>query len=230
MAEAEAYETTTFRLPRQPDERFEHSRAGTPGDVKARHRIAVPVGEPTAALRPADHGKPAHAERVQPGALLARGKVEIGFGPEPWPVILRTVELRGAHPVLPGKLAGVADAHAALFRAVDKEQAAKRPEGLSAKILFPFLVEHDDPAAECRRLRCGDKAGKPRADNQNIAIHEMLSPRIPSGPPRTDTQRPPQPSDWLQKLLRVRQGQFKRQAASPDDGMPGEPKSISRSA
>jgi len=79
------------------------------------------MGKPATALGPADDRKPAHAEGMQPAALFASGKIEIGLGPEPRPMVLRTVELRRPHPVLPGKLARVTNAHAPLLGAIDEE-------------------------------------------------------------------------------------------------------------
>src|SRR5438034_1394519 len=52
-------------------ERLDDTRAGAPGDVKARHRIAVAHRVIAAALGPADHRKNTVANRPQPVALLA---------------------------------------------------------------------------------------------------------------------------------------------------------------
>ncbi|MCY1505442.1 hypothetical protein D9M68_396590 [compost metagenome] len=202
MAESEAHQTAAFRLPRQPHERIEYRWPRAPGDMEARHRIAVAMGKAAAALGPADDRKPAHAEGMQPAALFACGKVEIGFRPKPRPVVLRTVELRRPQPVLPGKLTRVTNAHAPLLGAIDEEQTAQRPESLTAKVLFAFLIENDDLAAKGGRFRGGNQAGKARTDDQYIAIHEMPSPAPHTAPPY----------EWLQQLLRVRQGQFKGRA------------------
>ena len=67
-------------------------------------------------LGPPDDGEPAHALRVEPGALLTGGEVDVGARPQPRPVVLRAVEAGGALPVLPGQLGRVADAHPSLLR------------------------------------------------------------------------------------------------------------------
>ena len=54
MAEAERHEPALLGLAHAPHERLDHARSGAPGDMKARHRIAVPGREISAALGPAD--------------------------------------------------------------------------------------------------------------------------------------------------------------------------------
>ena len=76
------------------------SRPCTPGDVKARHRVAVPISLPPAALGPADDGKPAHPLRVKPGSHLPRREINKGFGDLARPMIFRSVELCRAQPIL----------------------------------------------------------------------------------------------------------------------------------
>ena len=115
---------------------------------------------------------------MQPGALLTSREVEIGFRPAARPIIFLTVETGRAEPVLPGEIDRVADAHATLLGAVDKEQAAKRPEGLPAEILFALLIEHDHLEAAPRRLRRRHEAGQAGPDHQKIAIHEKASRAI----------------------------------------------------
>ena len=68
----------------------DHAGPGAPGDVEPRDRVAVPGREVAAALGPADHGEQAHALRVQPGALLAGGEVDVRLGPFARPVVLRS--------------------------------------------------------------------------------------------------------------------------------------------
>ena len=63
MAEAERHEPAALRLAHAPHERLDHARPGAPGDVKARHRIAVAGRQIAAALGPAD-------DRENPQALL----------------------------------------------------------------------------------------------------------------------------------------------------------------
>src|SRR5215213_5434652 len=87
-------------------ERLEQSGAGAPDDVEPRHRVAVPVGEVTAALGPADHREEPDTQPVQPRALLTAGEVDVGGGPLARPVVFArgvvdaAVEPRAAQPVL----------------------------------------------------------------------------------------------------------------------------------
>src|SRR5699024_6948098 len=74
-------------------ERLDQTRAGTPGDVEARHGVAVPVGQVTAAFGPADHGKDLQPHVPQPGVLLPGGEVHVGLGPLAWPGVLGPVEI-----------------------------------------------------------------------------------------------------------------------------------------
>jgi hypothetical protein len=69
------------RLPRPGDERRQHPRPGAPGDVEARHRVPVPVGQVTAPLGPGHQREPAHSHLVQPGALLPGGEVALSLRP-----------------------------------------------------------------------------------------------------------------------------------------------------
>ncbi len=142
--------------------------------MEPRHGIAVAVGKRPAPLGPADDGKPAHAHGMQPGALLACGKIQIGLCPQPRPVIFRPIEARRSHPVLKGQIMTVADAHQALFGTVDEEQATQRPEGLPTEVLFPLLVKHDHLAAAICGLRRCDQPGKPCPNDKHIAIHPPL--------------------------------------------------------
>ena len=72
--------------------------------------------EISAALGPADDRKNLQTLLAQPGALLARGEIDVGLGPSPRPVIFGAIEAGRAEPVLQRKLAGVADTKAALLR------------------------------------------------------------------------------------------------------------------
>ena len=89
VAEAQLDEAARLRLAHAALERLDHARPGAPGDVEARHRVAVAGREVAAALGPADVGQEAHALRVQPRALLAGGEVDVGLGPAPRPLVLR---------------------------------------------------------------------------------------------------------------------------------------------
>src|SRR5205823_5321724 len=100
MAELEAQPAAAGGFARPALERLDDARPGAPGDVKARHRIAVAHRVVAAALGPADHGKAAMAHRAQPVALFARRERHIGLRPFAWPEILGAVEAGGAEPVL----------------------------------------------------------------------------------------------------------------------------------
>src|SRR5207342_1870450 len=81
MAKLERQPAAVLCFARPPRERLDDAGPGAPGDVKTRHRIAVPHRVIAAALGPADHGKDAVPHRAQPVAFFARRKPDIGFGP-----------------------------------------------------------------------------------------------------------------------------------------------------
>src|SRR5690349_14625317 len=83
------------------DERRQHPRARAPRHVEARDAVARAGLGMTPSLGPADDGEEAESALVQPGALLARGEVDIGLGPAPRPFVFRPVEGRGPYPILP---------------------------------------------------------------------------------------------------------------------------------
>src|SRR5690606_21802121 len=96
--------------------------AGAPGDVEARHRVAVPAGVVPAAFGPADDRKDLQPAFPQPAALLTGGEIDVGVCPLSRPVVLGPVEPGRPEPVLQGQLVAVPDAQPALFGAVDEEQ------------------------------------------------------------------------------------------------------------
>ena len=89
MAKAQRHEALLRALAHAGDERRDDAGSGAPGDVEARHRVAVLGGRVAAALGPADDREPAHAPGVQPGALLAGGEGDVGLGPLARPQVLR---------------------------------------------------------------------------------------------------------------------------------------------
>ena len=149
--------------------------AGAPGDVEAGHGVAVPGRAVAAALGPADDREEPHALPVQPGALLARGEVDVRLGPLARPVVLGPVESGGALPVLPGQLVAVPDPQPALLGGVDQEEAAEGPVGLAADGLFGLLVEQDHLAAGVDQLRGGGEPGEARSDHDHISVVRHLS-------------------------------------------------------
>ena len=80
-----------------------------PGDVEARHRVAVSACVIATALGPADQCERPQAALTQPAALLPRRKIHVGVRPLPRPVVLGPVETGGAQPVLQRQLVAVAD-------------------------------------------------------------------------------------------------------------------------
>src|SRR4029078_7889954 len=95
--------------------------AGAPGDVEARHRVAVAACVVAAALGPAAHREVAPPALPQPAALLAAREVDVGVSPLPRPVVLGPVESGGAEPVLKCQLVAVAGDTPAPFGGGDRE-------------------------------------------------------------------------------------------------------------
>ena len=145
------------------DERLDDARSGSPGQMKARHRIAVAGGVAAAAFSPADHRKEAQAPLPQPRSFLAGGEGDVSLRPLPRPEILFAIERGRAHPVLERQRVRVANAQASLLGRVDQENAAERPESLAAQRLLGLLIEHDDLLARVDQLGRGDEAGEPRS-------------------------------------------------------------------
>ena len=159
------------RLAGAAHERLDDAGAGAPGDVEARHRIAVAHRVVAAALGPADHRERCDApSRAARRASRRRRSATIGLGPAPRPVIVVAVEAGRAEPVLQREIVAVADAEPALLRRVDEEQAAERPERLAAEILLAFLIEHDHALAGIGDLGGGDQPGEAAADHDHVRI------------------------------------------------------------
>src|SRR5258706_446499 len=74
-----------------PLERLDQARTGAPGDVEARHRVAVRRGAAAAALGPADDREDPVAHRPEPGSLLAGGEGDVGLRPASRPMIVVAV-------------------------------------------------------------------------------------------------------------------------------------------
>ena len=186
VPEPQPDQTRACRVPDLPLEGRHHSRPGTPGHVEAGHRVAMPVGQVAAPLGPAHQREPAHPHPVQPGSFLSGGEVDVGLRPPVRPVVLAcrvvgaAVEERAAQPVLPGQLVGVPDAHPALLRRADQEQAAERPECLAAHIRLGFLVEQEHPPPGSRQLRGGGQSRQPRAYHDRVRVHLVIKPGRPS--------------------------------------------------
>ena len=185
----EAYEPCCLRLLDRLGEDADDLGTGAPGEVEARHRVAVAGGAAVAALGPADEGQRPQAEGAEVVALLLVGEPDVRLGPLPRPEVLAAtgtvgavaepVELRRALPVLPRELGGVLDAHPALLGAVDEEQAAERPPGLAAEVAAVLLVEQQHPLAGQRQLVGGHQAGQAGADDDHVGgevgVHQRSS-------------------------------------------------------
>ena len=120
------------------------------------------------------------AHRPQPVAFFARCERHVSFGPAPWPQILIAVEACGTHPVLQCEVKAVLDAEPALFRRIDQEQSAERPECLAAEALFALLIDHNDAFSGIGDLGGGDEPGEASADHDYVCIvsHGAYPPDI----------------------------------------------------
>src|SRR5690606_29221232 len=147
VAEGEAHEAALDPLTHRRGEGLDEGRPGAPGDVEARHGVAVPAREPTAALGPADHGEEADLALLEVGALLPGGELDVGARPAATPQVRLAVELRRAEPVLPREVHRVVDPHAALLGGVHEEEPAEGPPGLAPEALLALLVHEDHALA-----------------------------------------------------------------------------------
>ena len=69
------------------------TRPCAPGQMKARHGIAMTVSKAATALCPPDDGDPPMAQPMQPFAQAARRELQIGLGPFARPSILLAIKL-----------------------------------------------------------------------------------------------------------------------------------------
>ena len=164
------------RLARAALERLDDAGAGAPGDVKARHRIAMAHRVIAAALGPADHRENTVSHRAQPVALFAGRERNIGFRPALRPMVVIAVEARGAHPVLQREIVGILDAKPALFRKVDQKQTAERPKCLAAQALVALLIDDDDALAGVGDFGRGHQPRQSAADHDYVCVisHRVL--------------------------------------------------------
>ena len=138
--------------------------------MKARHGIAVPGGKASAAFRPTDNGKPAHAEPMQPAAHFSGGKIKISVRPGTGPEVLGPVETCSTQPILTGEIEAIANSHPPLFRRIDHEQSAERPESLAAKACSRLLIDKDHSPAALDQLAGSNKARQSRSDDDDIRM------------------------------------------------------------
>jgi hypothetical protein len=175
VPEPELHEPLCDGFAHPPLERFDEAGSGTPGDVEPRDRVAVPLRAAVTALGPSDDREQPVTHVVQPGTLLAGGEVDVRPGPLTRPVVLGTVELRAAHPVLHRQVDGVPDAHASLLGTVHQEQPTERPERLATEALLGLLLEQHHPPARVGELCGGDEPGEPTSDDDRVSFHAEQS-------------------------------------------------------
>ena len=150
---------------------IDHAGAGSPGEVEARHRIAVSKSHSAAAFGPADIRHQAKPQIVQVLTLVARCELDVRLGPLTRPVIFAlTVESGCAHPVLHCQLEGVLDAESALLGAVHEEESAERPKCLRAEVGSVLLFHDKDFAARARQFVGGDQSRQPCPDNDDVSL------------------------------------------------------------
>ena len=170
MAEREVDETGRLGAFDGFAEDPDHLGAGAPGEVEARHGIAVFGSPRTAAFGPADDRGQAQPQITQVAALLPSGELEIGLGPLPRPLVLRAIESRRGGPVASCQLEGVMDAEAALLGGVDEEESAEGPERLPAEVGPVLLIEDEDSSAGLGELVGGDESGQAGSDDDGVDL------------------------------------------------------------
>ena len=152
------------------DERREHARAGAPGDVEARHRVAVAGRGVAAALGPADDGE----ERARPSRAATRASRRRRTRGRPRPSARPQSSSSRSNPALPnqscGELERVLHAHASLLGGVDEEQPAERPVRLPAEARLGLLLDDHDALAGVDELGGGDEAREPGADDDRVGL------------------------------------------------------------
>ena len=163
VAEAQLDEPARDRLAHAALERLDDARAGAPGDVEARDRVAVAGREVAAALGPAD----VRARSARPARAATRASRRRRSRRRPRPSGAASRPPARSKPAVPSQscqreLARVLDAQPPLLGAVDEEQAAERPERLAAERRLRLLVDEDHPAAGVGQLGGGDEAGEAR--------------------------------------------------------------------
>ena len=181
VTEADVGQAARARVEQRAHEGLEDPRPGAPGDVEARHRVAVPARGVPASLGPLDEREPAHALAVQPRAHLACREVDEALGPGPAPAVRAVVgELCGAEPVGQRELGAVAHAEPPLLGRVDEEEPSEGPEGLTAQRRGVLGVEQQHAAAGPGQLGCRGEPGEAGADDHDVVGTHGGQPR-PAG-------------------------------------------------
>ncbi len=191
-------------LDRRPDGLHERL-AGTPREVKARHRVAVPE---VPALRPVDHREEAHPERAQPTAHVVASTGHVLLRPASRPLIPR-LELGDPQPVLERQLLAVGDPRAALLRGVHHEHPAERLPGQPTQLLRGAAIQQQHRVPAAQQLQRAHQARETGPDDDHVglgglaaavrAAHASAIPgatctSISSGPPDASARRSSTPS------------------------------------
>src|SRR5438445_5125916 len=99
VSKPERHGSARRRLPHPALEWRNYRRAGPPGDVKARDRVARTARAIPAALGPTNDREKSNTLLTQPRPLLASGKSHVSLSPSAWPLVVLPVEAGGAQPV-----------------------------------------------------------------------------------------------------------------------------------
>ena len=155
-------------------ERGQHARPGAPGDMKPRHRVAVPAWRQITSF-----GPPHHPERTGRPAVAAT----------PWPRPRRSRERPlptvWANGLRPGRTGRCRTSHSSRGRANPSPPAdaahASRPERCrpatsapARQRLLGFLIEHDHAASGLGSLTRGGQTGQPTADHENVGLQRIV--------------------------------------------------------
>ncbi len=133
MPEAQRDQSALLALTHTTNKRLYHTWTRPPCDMKAGNRIAMPGRKIATTLCPLHHREEANALSMQPGILLARSKIDVGFCPAARPQVFFPVKPGAAKPVLQSQIVGITNTQPPLHRRVDQEQAPERPERLPAQ-------------------------------------------------------------------------------------------------
>src|SRR5829696_4201827 len=170
MPEAQGNEALCLGLAHAPDERLQDTGTGPPHDVEPRYGVTVSGCPVAPAFGPAHDGKKPHTLLAEPGALLRRGEVHIGFCPLPGPVVLLPVEACRTHPVLEREVVRILHPKPPLLRRVHEEQSPKRPKRLPTQGLLRFLIQHDHATPGRGKLGRSNQPREASYDNDHVRV------------------------------------------------------------
>ena len=182
MAEAQRHAARLRALAHALHERRDDRRPRAPGDVEARHRVAVLGRQIAAALGPADDREPAHAPRVQPGRASRRRRRRR----RPPPTCAASDPPSRSKPAVPIQSCSA--------RSWLSRMRMRRCSGESTNI-SPPNDQNACPPSDCSpswssritrlpgvdQLAGRDQPGQPAADDDHIRVHAFLSRPLPAG-------------------------------------------------